>query len=305
VNATNNLANTLKAQRRLEEARKLFEEVLQVSRRVFGHDHAATLGAMNNLANTLSDLRRWDEARKLHEEALEGRRRVNGVKDPATLQSMNNLAVVLRIQGRLDEALKLHRETLQIQEEVLGPENPHTLGSMHNIAFVLGLQGHTNEAVKQYEQILPIQERVLGPEHPARLQALNDLAWLLATAANPEDRNPQRAIELAKEVVQYSPKRGDRWNVLGVAYYRAGDWRHAIAALEKSLELAPKESVADNGFFLAMAHWQLGEKDQAQQWYTKAAGWMDQNPPSDPELFQFRKEAATLLGIPNRQAPGP
>jgi serine/threonine protein kinase/Flp pilus assembly protein TadD len=304
VNATNNLANTLKAQRRPNEARKLFEEVLQVSRRVFGPDHPATLGAMNNLANTLSDLRLWDEARKLHEEALEGRRRVNGVKAPATLQSMNNLAVVLRIQGRFDEARKLHEETLGLQQEVLGPESPDTLGSMHNIAFVLGLQGHVKEAIQQYEHVLPIQRRVFGPEHPARLQAMNDLAWLLATASDPKLRNPRRAIELAKEVVQYSPRRGDRWNTLGVAYYRAGDWKNAILALEKSLEFAPKESVADNGFFLAMAHWQLGEKDKARQWYGKAAGWMEKNRPDDQELRQFRAEASRLLGLPERQPPG-
>ena len=35
------------------------------------------------------------------------------------------------------------------------------------------------------------------------------------------------------------------WNTLGAAYYRVGDWKNAITALEKSEELAPGELVAD------------------------------------------------------------
>src|SRR5437879_5237058 len=85
---------------------------------------------------------------------------------------------------------------------------------------------------------------------------------------------------------------------------RAGDWKNAAQALEKSLELAPEESAADNGFFLAIAHWQLGEKEKAEQWYRKAAAWMDQHRPTDKELLQFRAEASTLLGLPDSQATG-
>ncbi len=304
LNATNNLANALKAQRRTEEARQLFKEVLQVSRRALGPDAPATLGAMNNLANTLRELHRFDEARELHEEALHRRRRLFGLENRATLQSMNNLAVVLQIQGRFDEALKLLVETLPAQQQVLGPNNPETLGSMHNIALVLARQGHCAEAVKRYEEVLPLQRQVLAPGHPARLQAMNDLAWLLATASDVPCRNPQRAVELAKEVVEYAPRRGDWWNTLGAAYYRADDWKNAVTALEKSLELSPKESVADNGFFLAMAHWRLGGKEQARQWYGKAAAWMEKNRSTDGELLQFRAEAATLLGLRDTDGPG-
>jgi hypothetical protein len=50
-------------------------------------------------------------------------------------------------------------------------------------------------------------------------------------------------------------------------------------------------------FFLAMAHWQLGNKEQARQWYEQACKWMDKNKPADEELKGFRNDAATLLGI--------
>jgi hypothetical protein len=45
------------------------------------------------------------------------------------------------------------------------------------------------------------------------------------------------------------------------------------------------------------AHWQQGEKELAQQWYTKAVEWMDKNNPQNEELRRFRAETAALLNI--------
>ena len=45
-------------------------------------------------------------------------------------------------------------------------------------------------------------------------------------------------------------------------------------------------------FFLAMAHWQLDEKDEARKWYDQGVQWMEKNKPEDEELRRFREEAA-------------
>src|SRR5262249_42563187 len=115
---------------------------------------------------------------------------------------------------------------------------------------------------------------------------------------------PAKAVELAKEAVEvvakvkhHSPREeGDCWKTLGVAQYRAGDWKAAVAALEKAMQLR-NGGDSTGWFFLAMAHWQLGDKDQARKWYDKAGVWMDKNKPRDEELKRFRAEAAALLGI--------
>jgi hypothetical protein len=52
-------------------------------------------------------------------------------------------------------------------------------------------------------------------------------------------------------------------------------------------------------FFLAMAHWQLGERSQARDWYTRAVPWMEKNRPGDEQLQRFRAEAASLLDPTN------
>jgi tetratricopeptide (TPR) repeat protein len=86
-------------------------------------------------------------------------------------------------------------------------------------------------------------------------------------------------------------------NTLGVAQYRSGNWNAAAETLTKSMELAQGDLLSFSAFFLAMAHWQLGEKEKARDWYDKAATWMDGNIPDHEELGRFRAEAAELLGV--------
>jgi tetratricopeptide (TPR) repeat protein len=130
--------------------------------------------------------------------------------------------------------------------------------------------------------------------------SLNHLAWILATCPEARLRDTEQAVKLARQAVKLAPKAGTFWNTLGAALYRAGDWKGAIPALEKSMELG-KGGDASDWFFLAMAHQQIGKKDEARRWFDKAAQWMDKNRPRDKELRRFRIEAAALLGV--KEAP--
>ena len=117
----------------------------------------------------------------------------------------------------------------------------------------------------------------------------------LATCPEPKVRDPRRAVEAAKKAVQLAPAEGAYWNTLGAAHYRAGDGKAAIQALKKAMDLRKGGDCFD-WFFLAMAYWRLGEKDQAHQWYSRAVRWMDKNQPKNEELRRFRSEAANLFG---------
>jgi Flp pilus assembly protein TadD len=86
---------------------------------------------------------------------------------------------------------------------------------------------------------------------------------------------------------------------LGIARYRTGDWKGAITDLNKAIGLRhPDHPVnAINGFFLAMAHWQLGQKDEARTWFDKSVQWMNKGMQENAWLKRFRAEAGELLGI--------
>jgi hypothetical protein len=44
-----------------------------------------------------------------------------------------------------------------------------------------------------------------------------------------------------------------------------------------------------------MAHWRLGDRDQAHTWFDRAVRWMDQYEPQNEELRRFRAEAEAVL----------
>jgi tetratricopeptide (TPR) repeat protein/serine/threonine protein kinase len=135
-----------------------------------------------------------------------------------------------------------------------------------------------------------------GELNPARPAALNRRAWLLANCPESRLRDPRHAVELARKAVQLGPKIGSYWKTLGVAHYRAGDQKEAIAALEKSMALGKGGDGLD-WFFLAMAQWQLGHKDEARTWYDKAVAWMDMNQADNEDLRGCRAEAEEVLRL--------
>jgi tetratricopeptide (TPR) repeat protein len=149
---------------------------------------------------------------------------------------------------------------------------------------------------KEYvDRTLPLVDRIItsGRGNPT---LENAAAWHLATFPDDRVRNPGRAAVLAEKVVERIPRSGSMWNTLGVARYRKGDWKGAVKALGKATELDKGKDPAD-GFFLAMAQWQLGHKDEARACYKRAAKIHGKGFITDEEFRRFRDEAKTLLGV--------
>jgi serine/threonine protein kinase len=155
------------------------------------------------------------------------------------------------------------------------------------------------EFLGEYDQALACYRKALESA-PQDASLHNSLAWLFATSENAQLRDPGRAVHLAKRAVDLESHDGNSWNTLGVAQYRAGEWQAAIDALGKSMELRGGGDAWD-WLFLAMAHWQLGNKDEARKWYDQGVQWMQKNKPKDEELRRFREEAANLLKITDQK----
>ena len=105
-------------------------------------------------------------------------------------------------------------------------------------------------------------------------------------------------MKLAKEATDLAPADFNVVNTLGTAEFRAGRLKEAIEALEKSERLSGGTQLGFQAYVMAMAHWQLGEKDEAHIWYDRGIEWMKKNQWSEPALLGFRDEAARLLGHP-------
>jgi tetratricopeptide (TPR) repeat protein len=203
-----------------------------------------------------------------------------------------NEATQLWQAGRKNEARALYEQTLQeIKPNIVAI--PRWVGK--SISVPLDVAQKTN----QYQDAFELYQLwiSLNGDNPG---LLNDFAWRLATCPDPTFRNGARAVELAKKASESRPNDGAICNTLGVALYRAREWKAAVAALEKSTRLREGGDSFD-WFFLAMAHWQLGSKAEARKWYDQASAWMGKNAPQDEELRRFRAEAEELLGIKTQQ----
>ncbi len=136
---------------------------------------------------------------------------------------------------------------------------------------------------------------------PSDARVYNGLARLLATWPEAKRRDPAQAVKLARKAVELAPEDSRFWNTLGVAHYRAGDGKSALAALEKSVKLNRGGDAIDF-FFLALAHASLGRPDEARQWYDKALAWvkknketLERNHRAAEETRLFRAEAEEVL----------
>jgi hypothetical protein len=126
------------------------------------------------------------------------------------------------------------------------------------------------------------------------LDGLNDSAWTLISHPGLDNRDITRAIQLVEQAVTLEPESATYWNTLGIAYFRARDWKAAIHALGQAMELGCGGTGFDH-FFLAMAWWQQGDKEQAHHWYWRGNAWMEEHNPDHETLVRFREEATAML----------
>jgi tetratricopeptide (TPR) repeat protein len=152
--------------------------------------------------------------------------------------------------------------------------------------------GRDSEAEAAYQRAMDTWEQLLVdfPEVPLHHR---ELARFLTQAPAIRLRNLERATELATQGVELAADDASSWYTLGLVHYAAGRWDAARVALEKCLKIQPKGS-ASAGFLLAMAHWQLGDKQAAQKWYAEAASWTETSDLTE-NLHRLRAEAEALL----------
>jgi serine/threonine protein kinase len=279
-----------------EKALATREDIARRRKATLGPDHRGTLQSMSNLANSYAAAGWRLDALELHKETWALRKHQLGEDDPDTLDSLNNVANCYAILGQHDKALELHKDTLARRRSRLGADHPNTLLSMNNVAVTYSALGRHADALKLHEETLARREAKLHLNHEDTIMSMNAVAWLLAASPDRALRDPGRALKLAKKAVELAPEAGDYRNTLGVARYRAADWKGAVRELTRSMELREGGDPTD-WLFLAMAHWRLGDREKGRAWYDQAVHWMEENRRQDEELRCFRAEAAELLGI--------
>jgi tetratricopeptide (TPR) repeat protein len=221
------------------------------------------------------------------------------------------LANLLRDTARFAEAEPLYRAALGIQETRIGKKvvDADDLATFaltcKDFGNLLAAMGKSQDAKPFFDKARQGLQQAVQLQIERRVERYtlhNHLARFLTSCADTEFRDPSRGVAAARKAVELAPQVGSCWTTLGIALYRIGRWKEAVDALQKACELRAGGDSVD-WFFLAMARWELGEKEQAGAWYDRAVQWMEKNQPLNEELIRFRAEAAELLKMPGKEKP--
>jgi serine/threonine protein kinase/tetratricopeptide (TPR) repeat protein len=143
-----------------------------------------------------------------------------------------SLGHFLSESDRFSDAENAYRQAIALLEPLVAefPDvpvyRPDLQQTYFHLASVLNRAGRTQEAQDVRSKGLKID--------PRDAELMHDVAWLLATHPDVQLRDPQKAIELAEQAVKLAPQKTKYWRTLAAARYRAGDWKAALAALEKA-----------------------------------------------------------------------
>jgi tetratricopeptide (TPR) repeat protein/serine/threonine protein kinase len=215
-------------------------------------------------------LQQWDKAIADYSKAVE--------LNPRAAQSWSYRGYAYARRERWQKALADYSKAVEL--------NPTFWGTWLD-------RGHIYTLVEQWDRADADFRKGLAL-NPQATDKVNEIAWFWATCPEAKYRDAAGAVDLAKRAVKRTPNEGGYWNTLGVAHYRVRDWKAAIEALNKSMELR-RGGDAFDWFFLAMTHWQLGEKQTAREWYDRAVKWTEASQPANQELRRFWAEAEKLL----------
>ncbi|NJK49550.1 tetratricopeptide repeat protein [Candidatus Gracilibacteria bacterium] len=191
------------AQGRYNEAEPLFQQALELRKRLLGENHPDVATSLNNLALLYKAQGRYAEAEPIYQQALELCKRLLGEDHPNLATSLSNLAKLYKAQERYSEAEPLFVQALELRKRLLGEDHPYSATSLNNLALLYYAQGRYAEAEPLYQQALELYKRLLGEDHPDVASSLNDLAELYRSQGRYSEAEPlyHKALEISDRVL--------------------------------------------------------------------------------------------------------
>ncbi|MBI5259985.1 MAG: tetratricopeptide repeat protein [Burkholderiales bacterium] len=182
----------------------------------------------------------WLTVDFLPREQMRGQR--HEVIDEATLVAMymNNRAAEALSAGRRDDAYWWARAAIARDRQLLIAYN--TLGVVYQ------RHGHAAQAERVLRFALALE--------PANLHVMGNLVQLLLTQGRTAEAQPLQA-----QLARLQPEPPFKYLDLGLVAMQQGDFRAARRLFERELQRDP--DYAELHFWLAVAHYRLGEMDQA------------------------------------------
>lgn len=313
----NRLALHLRFTFRLAEAEKLYLELLETRRRVYGSEQAK--GTLLDLAGVYGWMGRHNDAEQLYLEYVEATKRAYGESHVFVLGSLDHLVEAYLFMGSREKDEQAHQELIakaeqayqeliETAERVFGDSPEHTEfveGNQGDLAELYELQGRLEEAEQLRLEILEREKRLLGDDHNNTLVNMQRLASLYER----QGRQDEVVEELNRELID-SHRRvyGDDhpstlyfMNELARLLLRRepASSRNPETALQLALDVAEKTGHKNPDYLdtLALAYYQTGDTALAIETQKKAVSLLPVGEsPDRTELEERLAEFEAALG---------
>ena len=227
------LAQTYCRRGMYEKAVELGAEALEMSTKVFGHEHPVTAYKMAWLAQTYHKQGLYDKAAELGVEALEASKQALGLEHRDTITSMWNTARTFASLKVYDKAIPLMAQALELNRKVHGHEHRYTLLTMCELSLVYRDQGSYDKAIELGSEAFERSRRVLGSEHRVTLFTMAKFAVTLYEAGRLQSAGDLMEVFASKSLA-----------VLGPTHPETVKRRQMAAAWRRELE--EQEDVQNN-----------------------------------------------------------
>jgi tetratricopeptide (TPR) repeat protein len=221
-----------------------------------------------------------------------------GEQNSLVVEILRRLCQFLQSQGKAADAQAIWRESVEIRERQLSvADTPDRHAALYlDLVTPMLDAGQVDQAKEFCGKALDL--------NPTNIALLNSVAWLLVASPDLHQRDAALAVRLADRAVALSPTDGNIVNTLGVAQYRAGNFKEAIEVLQHSVELHKAKPEPSDFLFLAMAYQKGGDAQAARRCYGKANS-LNIQATQNPELRLFLDEAKEVMAAsdPRKLSP--
>ncbi len=172
------LGQAMAAQGRRAEAKRIFQQALDIRRRILGDNDIATLTTLNYVASNCLSMGDDEQARALFSESAK-RLRANYPGSIQLARALQGVAAVQIWRGDTDSAAPFAEEALKIAIANEGQSSVDTAMAYSTVALHHLAARRTDRALPLYRKSLAIYERALGPDNPRVAATRSQLALVL------------------------------------------------------------------------------------------------------------------------------
>lgn len=296
------LAVKLVAVDRLEDAKTLLVEVMNIQRKNLPPMHPDILCTVAKLAGVYLQQGEWKLSEQTANSVLPAMKKTLGTQHPHTMSCMRHLALALQSRGQYQKAETHFIELMKCHDKIHGKENLETFKYMSEIASLYKDMGRYGEAQDLQESAINGLKDTVGEDHLETIDAENGMIMLYIALGKYKD-----AVALGERLARRtesilgpqhpSPTGLDSMQNLALAYNHQGRFQDAEALEQRVLEgwtarLGESHPSAITARCnLALTRFDLGKKEDAMKLLA-----LDQD---NVSIFPRNSDPATLQRLLN------